>query len=225
MPVGTELEVWGPLGNGFSNTSVDHLVLVAGGVGQTPMLAMAQEALGLQSFGSPARSNGCAKKVTLVYGARSKHFLAGLPKFHSVEGLHVRITTEDGSAGRKGRVTDELRDLLASKSAGESVRVYCCGPEPMMEAVGQLAAELQTPCEVSLETPMACGIGICFTCVAKVNQPDGSWDYRRTCVEGPCSTLSLSVGTKECSPYSFTMCTSIAVSNSLARKFLTTTFC
>ena len=54
-----------------------------------------------------------------------------------------------------------------------------------MEAVAEIALHYQVPCEVSLETPMACGIGICFTCVAKVRQPDGTWDYKRTCVEGP----------------------------------------
>jgi dihydroorotate dehydrogenase electron transfer subunit len=55
----------------------------------------------------------------------------------------------------------------------------------MMEGVGKVAAKYGVPCEVSLETPMACGIGICFTCVAKIRQEDGEWDYRRTCLEGP----------------------------------------
>ena len=54
-----------------------------------------------------------------------------------------------------------------------------------MEAVAKIAAEQKVPCQVSLETPMACGIGICFTCVAKVRDETGEWDYRRTCVEGP----------------------------------------
>ncbi len=55
----------------------------------------------------------------------------------------------------------------------------------MMEAVAQIAARAQVPCEVSLETPMACGIGICFTCVARVRDDSGAWDYKRTCVDGP----------------------------------------
>ncbi len=54
-----------------------------------------------------------------------------------------------------------------------------------MEAVAEIANQFQIPCEVSLETPMACGIGICFTCVAKIRQSDGEWDFKRTCVEGP----------------------------------------
>jgi dihydroorotate dehydrogenase electron transfer subunit len=64
-------------------------------------------------------------------------------------------------------------------------RIACCGPEPMMQAVAKIAAAANVPCEVSLETPMACGVGICFTCVAKVRQESGGWDYKRTCVEGP----------------------------------------
>ena len=63
--------------------------------------------------------------------------------------------------------------------------MVCCGPEPMMAAVAALAARRQVACQVSLETPMACGIGICFSCVAKVRTAEGEWDYRRTCVEGP----------------------------------------
>jgi len=61
----------------------------------------------------------------------------------------------------------------------------------MMEAVARIAEEAKIPCEVSLETPMACGIGICFTCVAKIRQEGGSWDYKRTCVEGPVFDASL----------------------------------
>lgn len=69
--------------------------------------------------------------------------------------------------------------------ASPVARIVCCGPEPMMEAVAHLAAEQNVPCQVSLETPMACGVGICFTCVARIREPDGTSDYRRTCVEGP----------------------------------------
>lgn len=185
LKTGAMIELWGPLGNAFATSEVDHLILVCGGVGQTPMLAAAREALGYRSYGVSDRSNAYAKRVTLVYGARSKNYLAGLPKFHDVDKLDVRLTTEDGSAGRKGRVTDELDVLLSQRTSKESTRICCCGPEPMMEAVGEIAQKFDVPCEVSLETPMACGIGICFTCVAKINQPDGSWDYRRTCVEGP----------------------------------------
>ena len=62
--------------------------------------------------------------------------------------------------------------------------VYCCGPEPMMHAVSKVTTSASIPCWLSLETPMACGIGICFSCVTRVRTTEG-WDYRRVCVEGP----------------------------------------
>ncbi|MDZ4849813.1 MAG: dihydroorotate dehydrogenase electron transfer subunit [Pirellulaceae bacterium] len=177
--------IWGPLGNGFCNEPVDHLVMVAGGVGQTPMLTLGKEALGKDDFGKPIRQSGYAKQVTFCYGARSADRLAGVEDFQAA-GFAVQLATDDGSlGGRQLLVTDLLRDVLGNHPKNQSLRIACCGPEPMMEAVSKIASEKNIRCEVSLETPMACGIGICFTCVAKVLQPSGDWDYQRTCVEGP----------------------------------------
>ena len=177
---GTVLEVWGPLGNGFSAEAVDHLVMVAGGIGQTPMLALGQEFSGRRDYG---RNVTAAGKVTLCYGVRTADLLAGADDFRA-GGIELRVSSDDGSIGHHGLVTDLLQQVL-DESSGSTVRIACCGPEPMMEAVAKIAIERSVPCEVSLETPMACGIGICFSCVVKVNQPDGEWDYKRTCVEGP----------------------------------------
>lgn len=182
MKVGQTVELWGPLGNVFSTDRTDHLILVAGGVGITPMLTYASAALGRESYGQFPLTERFAPRVTLCYGARTSEYLAGLDAFKA-RGVELKIATEDGSLGHRGRVTDILDGLLATQS--ERTRIACCGPEPMMEAVAKLAKQYAVPCEVSLETPMACGIGICFTCVARIEQPDGSWDYRRTCVEGP----------------------------------------
>jgi dihydroorotate dehydrogenase electron transfer subunit len=182
MHAGQSIEVWGPLGNAFSIEPVDHLIMVAGGVGITPMLTLATEALGQAAFGSAENPKRYAARATLCYGARTREYLAGLEEFKS-RGVELAIATEDGSLGHRGRVTEVLENLL--RDAKGSVRIACCGPEPMMQAVSKLAGQHQVACEVSLETPMACGIGICFTCVAKIDQGDGSWDYRRTCIEGP----------------------------------------
>jgi len=187
---GQSVEIWGPLGNAFSNQPVDHLILVAGGVGITPMLSLSSAALGQQSYGqSPSGPLGAskpqghfAKQVTLCYGARTQEYLVALDVFEA-RGVRLAIATEDGSLGHRGRVTEVLKDLLSCSEG--TARIACCGPEPMMQAVSKIAHEHHVPCEVSLETPMACGIGICFTCVAKIDQGDGTWDYRRTCVEGP----------------------------------------
>ena len=88
------LDVWGPLGNGFAVQATDHLIMVAGGIGQTPFLAVAAEHLGRRSYG--ARSSASVPRVTLCYGARSADYLAGIEDFEAV-GAEVRVMTDDGS--------------------------------------------------------------------------------------------------------------------------------
>lgn len=183
---GAKLDVWGPLGNGFAPQPTQHLIMVAGGIGQTPFMALGREALGLRQYGEPLRAVQ-KSRVTLCYGARSQEYLAGVDDFRAL-GIDVRVSTDDGSAGRRGFVTDLLRSLLDEEPAttgDASPQIVCCGPEKMLEAVAHLAHERGVSCRVSLETPMACGIGICFSCVTKVKDESGEWDYRRTCVEGP----------------------------------------
>jgi dihydroorotate dehydrogenase electron transfer subunit len=179
---GSPLEIWGPLGNGFLPAETAHLVMVAGGIGQTPFLAVVQEYLGLRSYGDPPRVAPRASKATLCYGVRSREYLACVDDFRRL-GVEVRVSTDDGSAGHHGLVTDLIRPALTE--AGLPARIVCCGPEAMMKRTAEIACELGVSCHVSLESPMACGMGICFSCVAKVRDSSGGWDYRRTCVEGP----------------------------------------
>jgi dihydroorotate dehydrogenase electron transfer subunit len=180
---GDTVEVWGPLGNGFSVPTAKHLICVAGGIGQTPFLATAREALGLRTYGSPSRQLPTKPtSVSLCYGVRSKDYLAGLEEFQ-LPGLDIAIATDDGTYGHHGYVTQLLQRKLDDNKA--DTQVYCCGPEPMMKAVAEICSRESVPCWLSLETPMACGFGACFSCVTKVRELDGSWDYRRTCVEGP----------------------------------------
>jgi dihydroorotate dehydrogenase electron transfer subunit len=122
-------------------------------------------------------------KVTLCYGVRTAALAAGVDDFRAA-GFDVQLASDDGTLGHHGLVTDLLQ-LALTKTTNANRLVVCCGPEPMMEAVAGICHTAAAPCLVSLETPMACGIGICFSCVAKVRQPDGGWDYKRTCVEGP----------------------------------------
>ncbi len=182
LAVGERVDVWGPLGNGFQPQACRHLIMVAGGIGQTPFLAVAKERTGAVRYGDETRASHVVESLTLCYGARSVDRFAGLDEFQAA-GVEVRLATEDGSAGHHGLVTDLVRDLLSEEQLG--VHVLCCGPHAMMEAVSRLALEANVPCEVSLEEPMACGIGICFTCVAKIRDDRGIADYKRTCVEGP----------------------------------------
>ncbi|MEM7312701.1 MAG: dihydroorotate dehydrogenase electron transfer subunit [Planctomycetota bacterium] len=182
MSAGEQVDVWGPLGNGFLPQPCKHLIMVAGGIGQTPFLAVARERLGSATYGSPARAAETAESVTLCYGARTRERLAGVEDFRAA-GVDVQIATDDGSEGHHGFVTDLLNRRLDQSTEG--VNILCCGPEPMMAAVSQIAIDRGVPCWASLEEPMACGVGICFTCVAKIKDASGEWDYKRTCVEGP----------------------------------------
>lgn len=182
VPVGDELVVWGPLGNGFAPPPVDHLVLVAGGIGQTALLALGRERLGDARYGRPVRSVPRAERVTFCWGARHAGMFGDVDDFRRA-GIDVHLATLDGSTGIKGTVVDLLDTVVGS--AGRSMRVACCGPEPMMAAVTRWATAHRIACDVSLEAPMACGVGICFTCVARVRDASGGWDYRRTCIEGP----------------------------------------
>ncbi|HUG18079.1 MAG TPA: dihydroorotate dehydrogenase electron transfer subunit [Planctomycetaceae bacterium] len=180
---GDLVALWGPLGNGFPEPGDGHLLMVAGGIGQTPFLAVAREALGLQQYGEPVRElSARPDRLTLCYGVRSQEYLAGISEF-TMDGLDLQIATDDGSAGHHGFVTELLQRAIDSDSP--PTRVFCCGPEPMMHAVQKICINRQIECWLSLETPMACGFGACFSCVSRVKEEDGSWDYKRTCVEGP----------------------------------------
>jgi dihydroorotate dehydrogenase electron transfer subunit len=179
---GAGLEIWGPLGNGFPPTPTEHLVMVAGGIGQTPFLTLAREFLGLHAFGEPARKIPPAKRVTLCYGVRNREYLACVEDFRRL-GVDVLLSTDDGSFGHHGLVTELIRPVV--EKSPWPCRIVCCGPERMMEATTEVAKQLDVPCQVSLESPMACGIGVCFSCVKKIRDGSGGWDYRRTCVEGP----------------------------------------
>jgi len=146
-------------------------------------VAVAREALGRRRYGNPPRDlPSPPERLTLCYGVRSADYLAGLDDF-TIDGLDVQISTDDGTRGYHGFVSELLEQALAGEAPPDSV--YCCGPQPLMRAVQAIAAKNNVPCWLSLETPMACGCGICFSCVVKVQLEDGSWDYRRACVEGP----------------------------------------
>jgi dihydroorotate dehydrogenase electron transfer subunit len=177
VKVGDTVEIWGPLGNGFPESLGDqHVGLVAGGIGQTPFLAHIRELLGTRGYGgqTPRRR---VQRVSLYYGVRTKDLAAGVDDFRQA-GATVHLASNDGSIGQPGFVTD----LLAQHEAPQ--HLFGCGPEPMLHALATQAEGRGIPCHLSLETPMACGVGICFSCVTPVKTA-GGWDYKRVCVDGP----------------------------------------
>jgi len=179
---GDRLDIWGPLGNGFPPTETSHLIMVAGGIGQTPFLALARHYLALGEYGQPPRTVSRAQKVTLCYGVRTASFSAGVDDFRRL-GVEVLISTDDGSLGHCGTVIELVPPVV--KASRYACRIVACGPEKMLHAAAEMAATAGLPCQISLESPMACGIGICFSCVTKIRDALGDWDYRRICVEGP----------------------------------------
>jgi len=178
---GDRLPIWGPLGNGFNVPLPGPVLCVAGGIGQTPFLALAKWWAGGETFGGVSHSRSSAP-FALIYGARSADLLAGLDDFHAA-GVVVEIATDDGSAGHCGFVTDLLEARLAR--GDRPSQIIACGPPPMLSVIARIAAREGIDGLLSLENHMACGFGVCFSCVAPIRQEDGSIDLKRVCVEGP----------------------------------------
>jgi dihydroorotate dehydrogenase electron transfer subunit len=177
LRTGDRVDAWGPLGNGFPDLDGrSHVALVAGGIGQTPFLAHVRDLLGTRGYGGRS-ARRMAKQVSLYYGIRSADLAAGVDDFRSA-GATVHLASDDGSLGYRGYVTGLVEEH------GPPDHLVGCGPEPMLHALARLAKRWEVPCHLSLETPMACGVGICFSCVTRVRTAEG-WDYKRVCVDGP----------------------------------------
>jgi len=145
---------------------------VAGGVGLAPFVTLA---LRLQQLGTPS---------TLFYGARTAAELYYVELFERL-GVHVVLATEDGSRGVAGRVTAPLADALSAVGPEHEVKLYVCGPTPMMRAVSRVAAEHRRPCDVSLEQVMGCGMGGCYSCVVLTRDAGHAPHFVRSCIDGP----------------------------------------
>jgi len=158
------LNVIFPLGNGFTIPSAkEQVLLVGGGCGIAPLLYLAQ-VLSREVI-----------DVNILLGARSSIDLVELEQY-AIYGK-VFTTTEDGSHGEKGFVTDHT--IFGDKMDSFS-KIYCCGPEPMMKAVASKAKANSVWCEVSLENTMACGFGVCLCCVTETIQ-----GHKCVCTDGP----------------------------------------
>jgi len=174
LKAGAPLLVLGPLGNGFSPPSGPEIrpLIVAGGIGCAPFPALL------------ASLRGHATAATMFYGAATKNDLPLLDWFRSRTAETV-VTTDDGSLGRHGLVTEPLQEALQASDPA-AVKIYACGPEPMLKAVARIALKRGIDCELSLEAHMACGFGACLGCVVPAHHESGKGiEYRRVCMEGP----------------------------------------
>jgi dihydroorotate dehydrogenase electron transfer subunit len=167
---GESLDLVGPLGTPFALPATPApAVLVGGGYGTAPLIPLATALL---AAGSP---------VEMIVGAASASRLFGEMVAKRTIGA-VTVTTDDGSAGEQGLVTDVLPDAITRVNAEV---VYACGPMAMLRAVADVARAHAIHAQVAVEEAMACGIGVCMTCVLPVRGADGASRFVRSCVEGP----------------------------------------
>jgi len=167
---GHRLSLWGPLGNWFSEPEGAEVILVAGGVGIPPLVFLADRLRAAETI-----SGGVA-----MVGAATASFLVGTHRL-AAAGFRVLTSTDDGSHGHAGRVTELLQHFLTHSPAQALLRIYACGPMPMLRAVARIVLEAGVPSELALEAPMACGIGACLGCTV----PRMGGGFARVCREGP----------------------------------------
>jgi dihydroorotate dehydrogenase electron transfer subunit len=164
------IDIVGPLGRPFVLPKEPvSTVLVGGGYGSAPLFMLAEQ----------LRERGC--RVDVILGAATEEKLYGALELKRLAST-LTITTDDGSLGQRGRVTDVLGSLM---QANDTAVVYACGPMPMLQRVAEIASDHQAYSQCAVEEAMACGIGVCMTCVLPVIGEDGVTRMLRACTEGP----------------------------------------
>jgi dihydroorotate dehydrogenase electron transfer subunit len=166
---GTSLMVLGPLGNSFGADTgeFDTALLVSGGIGTAPMLFLEKS---LAARAIPFRH---------LVGGRTRTDLL-------TRGLsNCSTATDDGSEGFHGNVVELLKQHLESAAVSGNPKVFACGPNPMLKALARFCEKRSIPCELSLESVMGCGVGICYGCMVELNNADGEKESVLLCREGP----------------------------------------
>ena len=195
--VGSEIDVMGPLGNGFK-VPVDtskKVILIGGGIGLPPMFALADM---LEVAGVEKLAIGAARSASLIEDAiviepqtgSDQVLVPGKKLAHFIRSNTPSIiSTDDGSRGYHGNAIQALRDYVANNPAWKSANIYCCGPEVMLKYAAMYAEEAGVECYVCMEAYMSCGIGLCQSCAVEskssyVSKGDGP-HYKLVCANGP----------------------------------------
>lgn len=161
--VGTMVDIIAPLGNGFNIDKGKRYCFIGGGIGVPPMLYSAKS----------------SENPLVITGFRNKNLVILQEDFKNA-GAELILTTDDGSAGVNGFVTDVLKDKI-----NEIDEICACGPMPMLRAISQVARGNNKPCQISLEERMGCGVGACLVCACKVKKANGNEEYLHVCKNGP----------------------------------------
>jgi len=170
QPEGSEVDIVAPLGTSFGiPTEPVNALLVGGGYGSAPLFGLAEV----------LKSRGC--KVDMLLGASTgSKIYAPMEGKRSVNSL--KIYTEDGTMGETGRVTQPIVEIIKS---GIVDVIYSCGPMGMLSAISELTHGTDVVHQCAVEEAMACGVGICMTCVLPVKEPNGLISMKRSCIDGP----------------------------------------
>lgn len=199
---GRYLDVIGPIGKGFKIEKVDTAIIVAGGIGVAPLVALAEKLRYLGSkvflyFGalkldllrpilsrSPRRTDS---DVELSFANGAAEFLELINKeFTDIGAEYVKVCTDDGILGEQRLVTDILKhDIETRVLPIDNISIFACGPSKMIQTLSEVAGEYKIPCKVLLEERMACGIGACLSCVCHIRGKNGKEETKRVCVDGP----------------------------------------
>ncbi len=170
IDAGQFIDVLGPLGKGFDiPPGIRSALVVGGGCGIAPLKLLMR------------RLKETGVTINALLGFRNREYIYELEAF---EGFSDRlmVTTDDGSFGRKGLVTQILEEELQHQMPD---MMFACGPVPMLKGVHRLAGKYSIPCQVSLEERMGCGIGGCLVCSCAIRTSDGGFEYKRVCRDGP----------------------------------------
>jgi dihydroorotate dehydrogenase electron transfer subunit len=194
---GDAVYVLGPLGNRFDLPGDDEIALmVGGGVGIPPMIYLAEKIAGRKAVAFAGALTRDLLPLTLADtgpiapdDAEPRHHVGEFAR----HGIPSVITTDDGSFGYRGFVTQALEAYLEAHLNGPRPVIYTCGPEPMMKRVADIANRRGLVCQIAVERAMACGMGTCQSCCIRVKKPDPNqpplvgkdWAYRLACTDGP----------------------------------------
>ncbi|MDI6777132.1 MAG: dihydroorotate dehydrogenase electron transfer subunit [Syntrophales bacterium] len=172
---GEDLEILGPLGHGFDIfPEIKKIVLLAGGIGVVPLSFLASHYRKL-----PTNDH----RIIAYLGAKSADHIVGMDRLKETC-TEIKISTDDGSSGYRGFVTELLAEDIESYLHGDSV-IYACGPRAMMKRLAELLKDQDISCQVSVEERMACGVGACLGCAIHVKAGGDKTQYRCACQDGP----------------------------------------